>query len=237
MSRHDFLPTKESELVTWTTSFTNLIVGSPTDYGLTVPEATAYQALSDDFIAAYLVVQNNLTRSPANIILKNEKKALMIEGARALSRQIQGTPSVTPAMKSELGLNPRITPRVPIPVPSEMPEVDVNSVVGRVVTVRLHSATSEGRAKPNGVGGAMVYTFVGETPPDELGEWFFQGNVTRTLFEIEFPNSVAPGTKVWVTAAWTNPRGQAGPACDPVSTHVQFGGVSASMEAALKVAA
>ena len=44
--------------------------------------------------------------------------------------------------------------------------------------------------------------------------------------DIDFATTLPGGTKVWLTAAWFNPRMQTGLACDPVPTQVNFGGVS-----------
>lgn len=237
MSTTDFLPSREAQLVTWTTNFASLLVANNVLYGVPLGEANAYKTLSDDFIAAYNVAQNNQTRSPANIIAKNQKKALMIESARALSRQIQGTQSVTAQMKSDLGLNPRTNVPTPIPAPSEMPEIDILSVTGRVVKARLHGETIDHRRKPDGCTAAYIWTFVGETPADDLSSWAFWGQSTKTMFQVDFDSSVEPGSKVWLAAAWINAKGQLGPVCDPVSTYTQFGGVTLTMASAKKKAA
>ena len=71
--------------------------------------------------------------------------------------------------------------------------------------------------------GATVLSYVGAEPPDALGSWKFEGNTGRTTGEVVFPDTVAPGAKVWLTAFWFNARKQSGPACAPVGTNVQFG--------------
>ena len=49
----NFLPTREAELVTWIGTFKGLITASPTTYGLSAPQATAYGTLAQDFFDAY----------------------------------------------------------------------------------------------------------------------------------------------------------------------------------------
>lgn len=84
------------------------------------------------------------------------------------------------------------------------------------------------RVMPADARGANVYSYVGAIPPLDITQWTFKGQPTRTQFEVEFPNDVTPGTKVWFTAAWYNPRGELGALVAPVSTYTQFGGLSAA---------
>jgi hypothetical protein len=50
-----------------------------------------------------------------------------------------------------------------------------------------------------------------------VSDWQFWGNTTKTSVEVEFDASLTPGTVVWFTAFWYNPRGESGPGCAPVS--------------------
>ena len=96
--------------------------------------------------------------------------------------------------------------------------------MSRVAKIRLHNITSQ--AKPLGVAGAMVFTYVGAEPPAVIAQWRLEGQVTRMTFEKEFDAAVAPGSLVWFSAYWYYPRGQNGPVSTPISTNTQFGGIS-----------
>ena len=105
--------------------------------------------------------------------------------------------------------------------------MDVLSVSGHTVHVRLHDANNPGkRGKPAGCKGAALFSFVGTAAPGDPSLFKFEGNTTRTSFDVIFPDSVAPGTMVWVTAVWFNERTQSGPACSPIGAFIQFGGMS-----------
>ncbi len=143
-----------------------------------------------------------------------------------LARLVQATPSVTPEQKSELEVTVRDGEGSPIPAPPTPPQIDLVSMVGRTLSIRLHNGDSTRRGKPAGVAGASVFSYVGPTPPAEIASWKFEGSTTRTTTDVAFAPDLAPGTKVWVTAFWFNPRSQSGPACDPVSALIQFGGLS-----------
>jgi hypothetical protein len=51
--------------------------------------------------------------------------------------------------------------------------------------------------------------------------------MTKVVADVLFPDTVAGGSLVWITAIWANSRAQSGPAADPVSTNIAGGGVGA----------
>src|SRR3954471_9928278 len=116
----DYLPSREAELVTWIGTFKTLIIGSPTTYGLSAGQAATYGTLATNFIDAYYVANADATRSPSNIIAKDQAKSLVVANSRLLAGIIQKFPGTTNQMRSDLGLTVP-SARRPIPPPSEMP--------------------------------------------------------------------------------------------------------------------
>jgi hypothetical protein len=229
MATTDFLPTRESELVTWSTNFKTKITAAPTTYGLTAAQATAYTTLHNNFVTAYNTANDPLTRSPVNIIAKDTAKTALIANARMLARTVQGTSTVTAAQKEDLGLNPRSNQPSPIPPPASAPDIDIISTTGNTVKIRLHEAGEPTkRGKPAGVAGAAVFSFIGANPPTEMSDWNFEGLTTKTVLDIIFPAATSPGSKVWITAFWRNPRDQSGPAATPVTTNIPGGSAMAA---------
>jgi hypothetical protein len=224
----NFLPTREAELVTWSTNFNALIVATPLAYALTAPQAAAYTALHDAFVDAYNTANSDSTRTPSAIIAKDLAKDALIADARLLARIVQAAPAVSDEQKSDLGLTVRDSGPSPIPPPDEAPEIDVLSVSGNTVRIRLHQAASTRRGKPDGVDGATVFSFVGAAAPTTEDAWKFEGNTTRTTLDIAFPDTVAPGAKVWFTAFWFNERKESGPAATAVGTNLPGGGAMAA---------
>jgi hypothetical protein len=108
--------------------------------------------------------------------------------------------------------------------PDAPPCVRVVSVVGSTVQLRLVGSDADRRGKPQGIAGAGVYSFEGQTPPTDLALWKYEGNTTRPAMTIQVPPTTPPGTQLWFTAYWYNPRAQRGPSSRPVYTHIQFGG-------------
>ena len=223
----DFLPTREADLVTWSTNFSTKITAAPTTYGLVAGQATTYAGLHDDFVAAYLLANAPATRSPTNIIAKDEAKRLLKANARVLAAVVQAWPSITDELRSELGLTVPDATISSIPAPTDSPKMDIISAVVRTVTIRLHDINNPTRrGRPDGVAGASVFSAVGTTPPVEIAAWKFEGSTSRTTdISIEFDASVPSGATVWLCAFWFNSKMESGPACAPVSTNLPGGAV------------
>lgn len=217
-----FLPDKDAALLAWGTNFSTLITATPTTYGLVAGQATSFAALLTSYSTA-LTACNPGVRNKAAVLTKNTARAALKTSARLLARIVEGQATVTNAQKATLGLNVRATP-TPIPPPAFAPQIDIVSVVGRTVKIRMHNTeTSPKRGKPAGVKGAAVFSFVGATPPAELSGYKFEGNTTVTVVDIVFPDSVAAGATVWIIAMWFNERAQNGPAATPVNAVIQYG--------------
>lgn len=222
-----FLPRTDAALLAWSLNFKTMITATPTDYGLTAALATAYGALHDAYAAALQTATDPSTRTKGSVEAKNASRTALKANARLLANLVNGTASVTDAQKLDLGLTVRDLNPTPIPPPSAAPELDVVNVSGRTVKIRLRdAAVPSRRGRPVGVIGASVFSYVGETPPEDISGWKFEGSTGLTSVSVTFPVTVPPGAQVWLTAFWFNPRKQSGPACTPVSTHVQFGGMS-----------
>jgi hypothetical protein len=215
--------------VQWSANFDARITANPTAYGLTAVQATFYNGLHTAFQTAWQAANENMTRTPSAIQTKNLAKADLVSGRggiRELAGIVQKFPGTTNTERSDLGLTVRDAEPTPIPPPTVSPEIDFIPTGTRTIRIRLHNEVTLNRRKPEGVKGATVFYHVGATPPAELSEWTFHENVTRTTLDVNLPPSIAPGSQVWFTAFWFNPRAQSGPAATPVSTFMQFGGLS-----------
>jgi len=69
---------------------------------------------------------------------------------------------------------------------------------------------------PFGAKGADIYSFVGAEAPTDPNEYRFEGMTTRATVDILFPNSVASGATVWLSARWISSRGQKSQASYPL---------------------
>lgn len=233
---NSFFTGSEIELYNGSQNFAQKIVLAPAMYGLTQQTADMYASANNYWRSTFDACRNPQTRTQVLISTKNAARDEIRRRSSLLAKIIEGTASVTDTQKLELGLSVRKTP-APIPAPTDRPAVDVVSVNGRTVTMRIHdSASSTKRGKPAGATAAMVYTFVGETYPTDLAAWRLEGAATKADYAVTFSGQVPGGQQVWIRAAWVNRRQESGPVSDPVTTYLQGGG-STTQEQGLKIAA
>jgi hypothetical protein len=226
MVHKDFLPTKDADLLAWANAFSSKITATPVAFGLVAAQATAFAGLLTTWSADLAVATDPATRTRAAIAAKNASRAPLKAEARELARIINAFPSITNEQRIELGLTPRDGTISPINPPTECPSLRVVSAIGRILKIKLQGQDTSRRGKPEGVAGATLFSFVGDEAPADIGQWKFEGSITRTEFDIEFPPTVAAGSKVYLCAFWFSPRSQSGPACEPVAAYIA-GGVSA----------
>ena len=217
-------PRTDDAFLAWSQHFSGLITATPTVYGLSAGQCTAYNAVQANYATA-LAACDPAIRSKSSTAAKNAAKAALKVAAEQTAFIIYGQPSVTNVQKTALGLNVRHIP-TPIPTPSSSPLIEVLSVSGWTVRLRLRDgASGSTRGKPPGTIGGSVFSFVGATAPTDIALWKFEGNLGRTKVDVAFSSTLAAGTKVWFTAFWFNGRKQSGPPSATVSTNLQAGGV------------
>jgi hypothetical protein len=178
--------------------------------------------------SAYTAAITPDTRTPVTIGAKRIAIRNMRANAILLAKIIYATATVNDSQLAGLGLLPRPS-RTPVPPPAAAPALEIVATTGNTVKIRLHDSTSSTRrGKPAGVTGAAVFSFVGAVAPTDAAGWHFEGNTSRTVVDVTFPGSTAPGAKVWLTAFWFNARKQSGPACAAVGTNMPGGSAMAA---------
>lgn len=221
---HNFYNGRNADVVAGSANFAALIATGFASYGLTTGQATSFGTLNTALQTAYSAAIEPTTRTRVTIASKNLAIRNMRANAVLLARIIYATATVTDSQLVALGLLPR-SARTPIPAPTTSPIVEVGTVSGRIVNLRLHSSDSERRGMEAGAKGANLYSYVGATPPTDPRDYHFEGMATRTITQILFPNTVASGANVWLSARWVSARGATGPASTPVSFTMQGGAV------------
>jgi hypothetical protein len=109
MGRSFFLGTY-AELYTGSQAFSTQITATPTAFGLTAAQATAYAALNDAYATAYLAAEDPSTRTQGQTAARRTARQNLVVMASNLAKIIQGTPTVTDQQKIDLGISVRATP-------------------------------------------------------------------------------------------------------------------------------
>jgi hypothetical protein len=225
MGNAGFLPTTDAGLLAWANAFSDQVTASAVAFGLDSSLASSFATITASYQSAYDEATNESTRTKGTVANKNTQKQLLRDEAMMLAALVQAHPGITAQQLADLGLTVRDKEPSPVPPPAQAPVVTVLSVTGRVVRYKMADATSpSSRARPANATGCLVLSYAGETPPpaNDPG-WRLEGVTGRTTVSVQFPSTVEPGTKCWITAMWMNARGQFSPACDPVQTYLQIG--------------
>lgn len=221
-----FPPARESDLLAWSANFNEKINLAAATYGLTAPQAEAYNLLHGAFETAYNTAINPNTNSKANVEFKNTAKQNLlygIGGAWQLVNLCQAFPDMNNDLRAALNIRVPDTQPTPAPVPDSSPDIDIISTFGHTIKLRVHESGSPKSGKPEGVKGASLFYFVGDEPPSAVNQWSFGANTTKNVIDVVLPSETAAGAKVWLTAFWFNNRMQSGPAATPVGIHVPGG--------------
>lgn len=224
MAARNFYYGKAASIVAGSGNFAGLLATGFASYGITSAQSTAFGVLNTALQGAYSAAVDPSTRTPVTVAQKNLAIKNMRADAVLLSKIIYATSTVSDAQLIGLGLLPRSV-RTPIGPPTTSPIVEVGVVSGRLVNVRLHSSDSERRGMEAGAKGCNLYSYVGSAPPVNPRDWHFEGMATRTITQVQFPDSVASGASAWLTARWVSNRGATGPASEPVPFTIQGGAV------------
>ena len=217
-----YLNLSDQGVLDFSTNMSSILSDEPESYGLTPDDAQVYAALRNDYAAKLLAAIEPSTRGPATVLAKDESKETLVASTRKLAMQINNREATTNAQRQAMGLTIRKSPS-PVPPPAVSPQLDIVSVEGRRVNIRLREASTGKRRKPAGVFAATIMRHIGETLPESLDDWVLVGTDTRLNVAVDFADSYPPGTKVFFTAFWLNRKAESGAACVPVSTHLGFG--------------
>ncbi|HEX3357333.1 MAG TPA: hypothetical protein VHS31_10220 [Tepidisphaeraceae bacterium] len=227
MSRNFYFG-KDADIVTGSANFASLIATGFASYGLSSAQSTAFGLLNTALQSAYTASVNPSTRTPVTVEASRTAIKNMRANATLLAKIVYSTATVTDSQLVALGLLPRSS-RAPVPPPAIAPVIDVVSVNGNSVRIRLHAPDdSKRRGKPAGCDGLVVFSYVGAAAPNVESEWTNEGVTSKTVVDIAFPPATPGGSKVWFTGFYFNARKQNGPAAAPVSTNIAGGGAMAA---------
>jgi hypothetical protein len=223
----NFYSGTDAELASGASNVVLLVTPTPSAFGVSASMLTSYTTLTTNFSTLLTQCDAPATRTPVLVEQKQEARKLLRQASANLAKVISGTPTVTNAQLLSLRMNERVIPQ-PRQVPGTPPTIEVISCSGRLVKARVHDTATEGRGLPFGAVGAQIFSFVGPEAPTDPREYHYEGTTTRATTDILFPNDVASGATIWLSANWISARGQRSPASPPISFTLQGGAIPAA---------
>jgi len=235
MDRTTYMPGKQAAQVGFSGNLASVISVDPITWGVTAQMSTDFVALNAALQTAWTTATEPSTRTKVTVRAKDDALKAMKVLARRIVGFLQASPSVNDQMLVEAGLTVRKTHPSPRPAPAQKPIVVVTLVDGRRVDVELRQ-DMEKRGKAPNASIAVIFTHIGETAPSGPDGWTFAMQTTKTKFTLPFPAGTA-GQKAYITAFWSNSKGQSSPGATPVSVDLPAGGVLPQSVSRMKIAA
>jgi hypothetical protein len=210
MSSKDYLPGSDRSFLQWVFSF--LAVLFPSLKRFDFPE-DRYQTLAskrDVFANKLIAAESPATRTKGIVQEKNEaRKDLEQEVRQAVRQFLTYNLAVTNKDRDDMGLPVHKTTRIPSPVATTYPQVDVDS--GIIRRLYLHFFDLDGsKARPPGQHGVEIRWAILDSPPRNIDELINSSYATRPPFVMTFTDSQR-GKTVYFCICWLNTRSKKGP--------------------------
>ena len=218
----DFLPRRESDLISFLEVFVNWVVLNQVALGLTVQQVNDLVAAHTALLAswsAYLVAQDGAESATAD---KNTTKDALIEHVRMINTMVHANPDVTPAMLEAGGLQVRDDTPTPLD-PSVVenanpPQLFLEAARGVVVVHFGPAPETEGtNKKPFGIQGALIHCAVGGDPAEVEGAGPWQTVAMDTNSPYNHIDAATENVTLVYKAQWMDKLGRLGRFCDPVT--------------------
>src|SRR2546421_445705 len=134
----DFFPRPEAKILLWTANFAQQINSDPGAYGLSDAQAAHYLATQEAFASAYAVAMNPQTATTPARAGKNGAGGAGEAEPRLVARLFRAPPGGPGEPRMGRGFSDPAGGRgPPTPAPADAPQLQIDSVRGRWVNVRL----------------------------------------------------------------------------------------------------
>lgn len=221
MGAPSYIPAKDADFDPWLNNFRTLIAANPTDYGLVAGDATIISAAYNAWHAAYVLAVNPATRTTPIIANKDAQRVAAEATVRPYAQQIAKNAGLDPSLIVGLGLNLPNPTRPPIPAPTTVPVLSVDSATFLVHNMSYRdTALGTTKKKPTGSVGIQIYRSIGTVAATDPAQATFYQTWTkspnRSEFTAEDARKICTYFARWVTKAGPGGTAQTGPWSDPV---------------------
>ena len=154
-------------------------------------------------------VQGRLAARAA-VQVKDKARGEAVAIVRSTVKKINGNPEVDNALRAKAAL-PAHEVRAAIGVPATRPIGRIEPSASRTLIVHfVDEMTPQRTAKPYGVHGCQIWSFVGENPPADGSGFAFLALDTRTPYT-DVHTDIDAGKTVHYRLRWANTKGEPGP--------------------------
>jgi hypothetical protein len=216
---NNYIPQKLADMVVWALNFASQCSGTGASHGLSAGQVTAVNTAVDNFNVAYLVSSVPASRTPVAVADTEAMKQAMLAVVQPAAMILQSNASFTDALRATYGLTIPKTTRTPVPVPTAIPDLSINSISSGHITLRAKTLGAVGNAKPVGSIACRVYRSSGASAPTSLDGMTYLGDMTNRFFD-DALSGIAPGAQVWYAAVFATRTNKVGPMSSVITANV-----------------
>jgi len=209
---HDFIPRPDAAFENFFRNLTDYVMDNAVRWGhIPAPDVVALELEFSRWNTAY-----QATLVPHIPQLTAEKNRVRTETERALRAFINRFlrwPPVTDLERDTMGIRNWDTIRTPQPVPTTIPEIEADSSVIRVLSLRLRDFGATHWGKPEHIHGMELAWGIADARPGDVSLLPHLETATANPIVLEFTEEER-GSRVFFAARWVNNTSQSGPWSD-----------------------
>lgn len=212
----DYIPARDADCLQFLTNAGSYINANSTALGVPTARASLLMSQVTAFGSALGTHTTAQTAAQSARAAKDAARDAVVATARQIVATLQSNTAVTPAQKEAIGIPVHDSGRSPVPPPSVLPGVVLETTRRLEQTLRIvDSADPTRKAKPQGVSAWQVFVKVGPTQPTDTDDCSLATTSGKSKVTLSFGGADA-GKTAWLMVRAVNNKGEAGPASDPV---------------------
>ena len=205
-----FIPTSDAKFNDWQSNLLAKLQQGAKKWGIPTAQMTELENLKKEFEIRYTAADNPATRTRAAVTMKNEARKAYESAIRSvLKAYVTYNPAVSDEDRINMGLPIHKTSRTSVAVPATYPEYTVETSLRQII-IHFRDAGKERKAKPTGVGGALIRWDILDTPPTKAIDLLNSALDTASPYTLRFTENQR-GSRVYFALAWQNTKGEVGP--------------------------
>jgi hypothetical protein len=206
----DFIPHADGAFLEWAKTLLTYAAAHETAFNIPASAVTPIQVQLTAYETAFETAQDP-NRGKVDVLNKNEARDALKASLRTfIKAYLMYNPAVSDMDKESMGLPLHDLTRTPVPTPTTIPELELDTSVIRQVTIIFRDNGSNKRGKPQGVHGIELRWSFLETTPASVE------NLKNSAFDTASPYTFAfdeqdRGKVLYICPRWENNKGEKGP--------------------------
>ena len=206
----DYIPHSDGAFLEWARTLIAYVIAHLLAFNIPQDALPPIQALLSAYETAFTAAQNP-NRGKVDVLNKNETRNALKAALRTFVKAyLTFNPAVTNVDKESMGLPLYDGTRTPAPVPTTMPELELDCSVIRQISVYFKDAGSDRRAKPAHVHGIELRWALLDNPPASVEDLTKSAFDTANPYTFKF-DETDRGKALYICPCWENSRGEKGP--------------------------